>query len=135
VKALLLFLFVIMPIVELVLLIWIGTHIGFWYTVLIIVATGILGAALAPMQGANAWRAITTAYQEGRVPGAELVAGALFLVGATFLITPGVITDALGLLLMVPAFRLAASRSVIGFFKRRARVFDSSRVTRVRRVD
>lgn len=128
-------LFIVLPIVELVLLIWIGTQIGFWYTAGIVIATGILGAILAPLQGARAWREITKAYQEGRVPAAELIAGALFLVGAAFLITPGVLTDAAGLLLMLPFVRRWSSRRVLGFFKRRARVPGVGRVTRVRRVE
>ena len=134
-KALLFLLFIVLPLVELLLLIWIGTRIGFWYTAGIVIVTGIVGAILAPIQGGHAWRAITRAYQEGRVPAAELVAGALFLVGAVFLLTPGVITDATGLLLMLPFVRLFVSRGVITFFKRRAMVFGGARVTRVRRLD
>lgn len=132
---LLFFLFVVVPIVELVILVWIGTQIGFWYTVGIVVATGLLGAVLAPLQGARAWRAIATAWQDGRVPGRELVAGALFLVGAAFLITPGVLTDLTGLLLMFPFVRKGLSGAVLGYFKRRARVLPKSRVVSVRRVE
>lgn len=128
-------LFILLPLVELVLLIWIGTKIGLWYTIGIVVATGILGAILAPMQGARAWREIVTAHQEGRIPGAELVAGALFLVGAVFLLTPGVLTDATGFLLMVPYIRKMGARAVVGWFKRRARIFPGPKVTRVRRID
>lgn len=128
-------LFIVLPLVELLLLIWIGTKIGFWYTAGIVVATGILGAILAPMQGARAWREIVKAHQEGRIPGAELVAGALFLVGAVFLLTPGVLTDATGLLLMLPFIRRWGSRAVLGWFKRRARIFGGPKVTRVRRID
>lgn len=134
-KVFLVFLFIILPLVELLLLIWIGTRIGFWYTAGIVVATGILGAILAPMQGMRAWREIAKAYNEGRVPAAELVAGALFLVGAVFLLTPGVITDATGLLFMVPLVRAVVSRGIVGFFKRRSGLFTTGRVVRVRRVE
>jgi UPF0716 protein FxsA len=128
-------LFVVVPLVELALLVYIGTQIGILYTVGIVIFTALLGAILAPRQGARAWAEIVAAWRGGRVPGIELVAGALFLVGAAFLITPGVLTDIAGLLLMVPAVRRGVGRGVVRFFRRRARILPKSEVLSVRRVD
>lgn len=130
-------LFVVLPLVELALLLYIGDRIGWWITLGIVLGTGFLGAFLARIQGARAWREIVAAWQEGRVPGRELVAGALFLVGAAFLLTPGVLTDATGFLLMVPLVRSGLARTVLGFFKKRAKskVEPVSRVVRVRKLD
>lgn len=128
-------LFVALPLAELALLLWIGDHIGFWNTVAIVIVTGFLGAALARVQGVRAWRAVFEAWGSGRVPGPELAAGALFLVGAAFLVTPGVMTDVTGLLLMVPGIRLALARKIVDLFRRRARTHPESVVLRVHRVD
>lgn len=107
---LLFLLFIVLPIVEVYLLVQIGQAIGLRYTVAIIIGTGILGAFLAKTQGFRAWRDVQRATAQGRMPGVELGAGALFLVGAAFLLTPGVITDGVGFLLMVPTVRRWSAR-------------------------
>lgn len=105
--------FLLMPLVELGLLIWIGNQIGLWPTVGLVIATGLLGGVLARFQGARALREVLGAVRAGRMPGLELAAGALFLVGAAFLLTPGVLTDVLGVLLMVPRVRRWTARYLI----------------------
>lgn len=126
------FLFIVMPVVEILLLIYIGNIIGFWPTVLIVLGTGILGGIMASMQGPRAWRDIGQAWREGRVPGKELVAGALFLVGAAFLLTPGIITDAVGFLLMIPWVRRGIGRLVVGRWSKRIdRASSRMRVVRI----
>lgn len=115
--------FVSLPVVELALLVWIGERIGLWPTVGIVLATGVLGAILARVQGLVALREVADAVRAGRVPKVELAAGALFLVGAAFLLTPGVITDVAGFLLMVPMVRRWTARFAI------KRVRSSDRVT------
>lgn len=129
-------LFVVLPLIELLLLIWIAGQISFWETVAIVIVTGMLGAVLARTQGARAWREIGAAWQQGRVPGRELIAGALFLVGAAFLLTPGVLTDATGFLLMVPVVRSGVSRLVMRLFRRHASVVHpAGGVVRIRKVE
>jgi UPF0716 protein FxsA len=112
--------FVVMPFVELWLLIQIGERIGFWPTLWIVLGTGVLGGVLARYQGSRAWREIFQAMREGRAPKRELAAGALFLFGAALLLTPGVITDAIGFTLMVPAAR----RALAGWLVTRVRESD-----------
>ncbi|MDX1610902.1 MAG: FxsA family protein [Candidatus Thermoplasmatota archaeon] len=119
---LLLLAFVIVPLVEVYLLVQVAELIGFWNTVYLVLFTGLIGAALVRVQGPQAWRDIVLAWQQGRVPGRELLAGALFLVGAAFLLTPGVLTDGVGLLLMVPWVRKGTAGLVAGWFRRHATV-------------
>ena len=100
-----LLLFVVLPATELILLGLIGDAIGFGWTALLILVTGLIGARLVARQGRMVWREIVARLQAGEVPGVELVHGAMVLVGGAFLVTPGVLTDVAGLLLMVPWFR------------------------------
>lgn len=100
-----LLLFVVVPVVELILLALLGDAIGFGWTALIVIGTGVLGARLVARQGRAVWRELTMRLQNGQVPSVELAHGAMVLVGGAFLITPGVLTDLVGLALMVPWIR------------------------------
>ncbi len=115
-------LFLVMPFVELWLLIEIGQRIGVWETLGIVLATGLIGGILVRAQGLLAWRQVIGALRKGRAPHVELVMGGLFLVGAAFLLTPGVITDVAGFLLMVPPLRRLAAKGVIRQLKGRVKV-------------
>lgn len=101
----LLLLFTIVPLAELALLLWIGGRIGLLATVTLILVTGALGAALARRQGLATWRRFQEALAAGRLPGRELLEGLLILVAGALLLTPGVLTDAAGFLLLVPPAR------------------------------
>lgn len=98
-------LFTIIPLVELFLLIRIGGIIGAVWTVLLVVGTGALGAYLARQQGWHVWNDIQIELQLGRFPADRLLDGLLLLVAGAVLITPGVLTDVLGLLLLIPVTR------------------------------
>ncbi len=100
-----LLLFVAVPVLELVLLGLVGDAIGFGWTALIVVITGLVGARLVARQGRVVWREIVARLQVGQVPSVELAHGAMLLVGGALLITPGILTDIFGLSLMVPWFR------------------------------
>lgn len=114
----LLALFVLLPLVELAVLIQVGRSIGLLWTLVIVMLTGVLGAALAKRQGLRAWLAIRSELQEGRVPGAALVDGLLILIGGIVLLTPGILTDLLGFSLLIPATRQALKRSLRRRFER-----------------
>lgn len=109
---LLLFLFTVVPLVELYLLLWVGRLLGFGPTVGIVVATGLLGAALAKREGIRVLSKWQAALAEGRVPEEGLLEGVLVFVGGLFLITPGVLTDAFGLLMLIPPTRRLMARFV-----------------------
>jgi UPF0716 protein FxsA len=97
--------FVGIPLIELVLLIEIGQRIGTLPTVAIIVVTGILGATLARRQGLSVLGQLQSEIAAGRMPAVPLVDGVIVLVAAAVLLTPGLLTDAVGFALLVPAVR------------------------------
>lgn len=97
--------FVVIPLVELYLLLWVGSLIGFWPTVAITVVTGLLGGGLAKREGMRVYRQWRAALDEMRAPETGIVEGVLVLLGGALLITPGVLTDITGLLLLVPVTR------------------------------
>lgn len=101
----LILLFIAVPLAELALLLWIGSRVGILPTVLLIIVTGALGAALARQQGFATWRRFQTALDQGRIPGRELVEGLLILVAGAVLLTPGILTDATGFLILAPPVR------------------------------
>ncbi|WP_438010218.1 FxsA family protein [Sorangium sp. So ce321] len=101
----LILLFSVVPIVELWLLLSIGDVIGFWPTVAIALGTAVLGAALGKREGLKVLAAWRGAMTEGRIPDEGLTGGLLVLLGAALLITPGVLTDVAGLLLLFPPTR------------------------------
>lgn len=101
----LLLLFIVVPIAELALLLEIGKHLGLAATLALIVATGALGAWLARRQGLGVLAEIRSEMAEGRLPAGRLVDGALILVAGAVLMTPGVLTDALGFFCLFPPGR------------------------------
>jgi UPF0716 protein FxsA len=98
-------LFTLVPIAELWLLIRIGGEIGLGPTLGLVVATGAAGAWLARREGFKSWMAVQSELASGGVPGKELVHGVLILIAGIVLLTPGVITDAIGLALLVRPVR------------------------------
>src|ERR687887_2767049 len=103
--ALLVFLFLLLPIAEIYVIIKVGEAIGILTTLAILVLDGFLGAALARSQGRAAWIRFNQALAEGRVPAREVFDGAMIIVGGAFLLAPGFITDVIGLLLLLPPTR------------------------------
>jgi UPF0716 protein FxsA len=110
VRLLVLFLFV--PLIELALLIRLGQWIGLLGTLAIVAGTAVLGAALARRHGVRAWTAIRDELRAGRVPASALADGLLILIGGIVLLTPGLLTDALGFALLLPPTRNALKRSL-----------------------
>ena len=102
--------FVVVPLVEIYVLIQVGQVIGPWWTILLLVADSILGGWLIRREGRKAWRALTTALNSGQMPAKELADGALILIGGTLMLTPGFVTDGLGILLILPMTRPVARR-------------------------
>lgn len=101
----LLLLFVVVPLVELYLLLYIGSQIGFWPTVGIVLVTGALGATLAKREGLRVWANYREALSQGKLPDEGIVGGLLVLVGGVLLVTPGMLTDLAGFLLLIPRTR------------------------------
>ncbi len=100
-------LFTITPLVELYLLIRLGTYLGVLDAIAIVITTGIVGGLLARNQGLAVLNQIRVELNEGRIPAESLFDGVLILVAGILLITPGLLTDGLGLFLLVPWTRQA----------------------------
>ena len=102
---LLILLFLAMPLIELALLLKVGSAIGPAATITLVVVTGILGAALARAQGFAVINRVRQELSAGRLPASEMVDGLLIFIGGLVLLTPGLITDALGFSLLIPWVR------------------------------
>ncbi len=109
----LLLLFIVVPIAELAVIIQVGQSIGLLPTIGILLADSIIGSLLLRSQGRATWRHFTRTLQAGRPPARELLDGALVLVGGALLLTPGFITDIVGILLLLPPTR-AVIRRLLG---------------------
>lgn len=98
----LLLLFSLIPVIEFFLLIELGKVVGTWPTIFLVLGTGAIGAFLAKTQGFLLINRIRRVLQQGRMPGREMVSGLCVLVGGVLLITPGLLTDVVGVLLLLP---------------------------------
>jgi len=110
----LLFLFVLLPLAELFVVIQVGQEIGAWWTIALLVLGSVVGSSLIRHAGARAWGALRTAVETGQVPGREVSDQALVLIGGALIVFPGFLTDALGVLLVLPFTRPLFRRLVSG---------------------
>ncbi|MCF8112504.1 MAG: FxsA family protein [Desulfotignum sp.] len=97
--------FTLIPVVELYLLIKVGTIIGGFNTILLVILTGFAGAWLARMEGMHTMLKVRMNLQQGIMPAEELMDGLIILIAGLVLVTPGLITDALGLMMLWPVTR------------------------------
>lgn len=111
--------FILVPIAEIYVLIQVGQVIGPWWTILLLIADSILGSWLLKREGARAWTAFRIALGEGRMPARELADGILIVVGGTLMISPGFVTDAFGILLILPFTRPIGRRLLSRVLARR----------------
>ncbi len=115
-------LFIAVPILELYVIIKVGGLIGVLPTVVLLFGMSVLGATLLRHQGRGAWQRFNQALAEGRFPGREVADGLMITVGGVLLLTPGFITDAVGLLLLLPPTRAIARRLLQAYAGRRLMV-------------
>lgn len=101
----LLLLFLVLPIVEIYVLIHVGEAIGVLPTVALVVGTALLGAYLLRRQGMTTLARARASLDAGQLPAGELMEGVFILLGGALLLTPGLVTDALGLLCLIPPLR------------------------------
>ena len=97
--------FTIIPVSEIYILIAIGGLIGILPSIALVILTGIVGASLARSQGLQTLGRIRDSFQQGVVPGEELINALLIAIAGIVLLTPGFLTDAAGLFLLIPATR------------------------------
>lgn len=98
-------LFIGIPLAEIAVLIWMSNRIGLLWTIALVVVTGIIGARMVVSQGRIVWQSFKLRLATGEIPDTEVAHGAMLIFAGAVLLTPGVITDAVGLLLLVPSVR------------------------------
>lgn len=113
----LILLLIIVPALEIFVLVLSGNVIGIWWTIFLVIFTGVLGAWLAKREGLHTIRLAQLQLQQGQIPSGILMDGICILVGGVVLLTPGFITDAFGFFLLIPQTRSIAK----AFFQR---IFD-----------
>ena len=109
--ALIPFLLLAIPVLEIAVFILVGNLIGLWPTLGLVILTAVIGSMLLRRQGLGTLPAYPVRDQAGRVPGRELVDGVMIAIAGVLLLTPGLVTDAIGFLLFVPAIRESICRS------------------------
>lgn len=110
--ALLFLAFLVMPLVELWVILQVGEMVGGWWTILLLVVDSVVGAVIVRREGRRAWTAFREALGAGRWPADEVAQGALVLVGGALLLTPGFVTDVMGLAFVLPPTRALLARVI-----------------------
>ena len=105
--------FVVVPIVEIALLIALGNAFGFWPAFGLVVGTAFLGSWLVSLQGRATYDQVRTQLNSGQIPASALAHRAMILVAGAVLLTPGLLTDTVGFLLLIPALREVIRKSVM----------------------
>ncbi|MFN3869630.1 MAG: FxsA family protein [Hyphomicrobiaceae bacterium] len=101
------------PLLEIALLVKVGQWLGFWWTILIVVVTAVVGSSLVHRQGVGTIRRVMAAAASGQPPVDSLLDGLLLIVAGLLMITPGLITDTIGLLLLLPPLRQVLVRKAL----------------------
>lgn len=114
---------VVWAIVEIAVLVAVGRWIGFWPTLLLVIALSALGAWLLRREGRRTWRALRTATSTGQMPSREIADAVLVLVGGVLLTFPGFVSDVIGLVFVLPATRPVARIGLEAVLARRLLAF------------
>ena len=105
-------LFLVLPVAELYVIVQVSGQIGFWNTLGVMILVALAGSWLIRHQGAKAWRRFNEQIAMGQVPTREIADGVCIILAGALLITPGFLTDVVGLLLLFPPTR-ALLRGII----------------------
>jgi UPF0716 protein FxsA len=111
--------FAVIPMIELALLIKIGSFIGTFNTIIIVILTAVIGAYLVKLEGIGVAYRIQKNMQEGTFPGEELINGMLILIAGAVLLTPGFFTDIMGFLLVFPVSREHIKKAAVRYIKKK----------------
>ncbi|MDQ3964476.1 MAG: FxsA family protein [Actinomycetota bacterium] len=103
-------LILVVPVVELIVIVEVATRIGFFETIGVLILISVAGAWLVRREGTAAWRRLQAALARGEIPTNEAIDGVLVVIGGALLLTPGFVTDLVGLLFLFPVTRLIARR-------------------------
>ncbi len=108
--------FTLVPLLELALLIRVGQYLGVIPTIFIVAVTGFIGVLLAKMQGLSVIQKVRVNLKGARLPAMNMIEGLLIIIGASMLLTPGLITDTAGFLLIIPYSRLRLAQLTRNYF-------------------
>ena len=109
-------LFLTIPLIEITILIEIGRVFGAIYTVILVIGTAALGAALLRHQGLATLMKVQTSVNQGQLPATELIEGLILLISGALLLTPGFFTDVFGFLVLIPALRRRIAQTILTKF-------------------
>jgi UPF0716 protein FxsA len=136
--AILLVLLIAVPIAELWVIVQVADGIGILWTLLLLFGISIAGARLLKQQGTSTWRRLRETTSRGGIPTEEVTDGAMILLGGALLLTPGFLTDVVGLLLLIPPMRAVVKKFFRRVMAKRARTRERRRgiyTTRVVNVE
>lgn len=114
--------FIVAPMLEIYVLIQVGQVVGPWWTILLLIVSGVVGSWLMKHEGTRAWRALRTALARGQMPTRELADGILILIGGTLMVAPGFLSDLVGMVLILPLTRPIGRRLLTGLITRKLSV-------------
>jgi len=109
--------FILVPLIEIAVFIQVGEQIGLFNTLIIVILTAIAGTYLLRQQGLQAFREIQVRLAHGQLPAIEMVGAMILLVAGAMLLTPGFVTDLLGLALMMPIMRNRLAAFLIRYWQ------------------
>jgi len=109
----------VVPVAEIAVIVAVGTVIGGWQTLALLLVESALGAYLVKREGRRSWQGLRAALNTGKMPGRELADAALVLIGGTLLLTPGFLTDIVGFFFILPATRPITRRWLQDVVERR----------------
>lgn len=113
----LLFLFIVVPIVEIGLFVQVGGFFGLWPTLTLVLITAVVGASLVRSQGLATLMAVQTKLQQGELPAQQIIEGVMLAVSGVLLLTPGFMTDAFGMFVLLPAPRAMLAKQLMSRIK------------------
>ncbi|MCZ4309179.1 FxsA family protein [Vibrio atlanticus] len=109
----LLLLFIFVPIIEIGLFIQVGGFLGLWPTITLVLITAFVGASLVRSQGIQTLMSVQGRLQQGEMPAQQILEGVMLAVAGVLLLTPGFMTDALGMLVLLPAPRAMIAKKMM----------------------
>lgn len=114
--------FIVVPVLEIFLITQVAGQLGWAETIVLVIAVSLAGAWLVKREGVNVIRRIQASFRGARLPTDDLTDGAMIFFAAALMLTPGFLTDALGLALLLPPVRALIRPAVIAYFRRRVEV-------------
>nr|WP_304622835.1 FxsA family protein [Photobacterium sp. OFAV2-7] len=109
--------FIVVPIIEIALFVQLGGFLGLWPTIALVLVTAVVGASLVRSQGIATLMSVQSRLQQGELPAQQIVEGVMLAVAGVLLLTPGFMTDALGMLVLLPAPRAMLAKQLMSRVK------------------